>query len=242
MFQRWSHSEIQPGTRLRSQTCTQIKVTVKTSSPASSKLTIFLYSSSLSLYYSSDVSLPSGAPDVDECLTQQHNCSRGTTCINTGGGFQCVNPECPRSHGNVSYVKTSPLWVSIHTLKLSRTVQHIWRRTCFTHKMIPLASSDFFNMSKLTVRCTGLGHTHRRRSKSEMTNETLWQVSIQIYARCNFVPVDWTRDTHEHDVTVFTNSSFCWLHGDDNGIIFKNVHFDPLNNYLIRYLLTSRCT
>ncbi|ROI46694.1 Fibulin-7 [Anabarilius grahami] len=46
--------------------------------------------------------------DVDECLTQQHNCSRGTTCINTGGGFQCVYPECPRSHGNVSYVKTSP--------------------------------------------------------------------------------------------------------------------------------------
>lgn len=48
-------------------------------------------------------------PDVDECLSQQHNCSRGTTCINTGGGFQCVNPECPRSHGNISYVKTSPL-------------------------------------------------------------------------------------------------------------------------------------
>nr|XP_023997769.1 fibulin-7-like [Salvelinus alpinus] len=48
------------------------------------------------------------APDVDECLTQQHNCSRGTTCINTGGGFQCVSPECPRSHGNISYVKTSP--------------------------------------------------------------------------------------------------------------------------------------
>ncbi|KAL4641272.1 fibulin-7 [Arapaima gigas] len=54
--------------------------------------------------------LPDGrsCEDVDECLTQQHNCSRGTTCINTGGGFQCVNPECPRSHGNISYVKTSP--------------------------------------------------------------------------------------------------------------------------------------
>lgn len=47
--------------------------------------------------------------DVDECLSQQHNCSRGTTCINTGGGFECVSPECPRSHGNISYVKTSPL-------------------------------------------------------------------------------------------------------------------------------------
>jgi len=27
---------------------------------------------------------------------------------------------------------------------------------------------------------------------------------------------------HVHDVTVF---KFCSLHGDDNGIIFKNVHF-----------------
>ncbi|KAG8000028.1 Fibulin-7 [Nibea albiflora] len=54
--------------------------------------------------------LPDGrsCEDVDECLSQQHNCSRGTTCINTGGGFQCVSPECPRSHGNISYVKTSP--------------------------------------------------------------------------------------------------------------------------------------
>ncbi|XP_009305867.1 fibulin-7 isoform X2 [Danio rerio] len=47
--------------------------------------------------------------DVDECLTQQHNCSRGSTCINTGGGFQCVSPECPPAHANASYVKTSPL-------------------------------------------------------------------------------------------------------------------------------------
>lgn len=54
------------------------------------------------------------APDVDECLTQQHNCSRGTTCVNTGGSFQCVNPECPHLHGNISYVKTSPLWVRVH--------------------------------------------------------------------------------------------------------------------------------
>nr|XP_055026984.1 fibulin-7 [Misgurnus anguillicaudatus] len=45
--------------------------------------------------------------DEDECLTQQHNCTRGTTCINTGGGFQCVNPECPRPQTNISYVKTS---------------------------------------------------------------------------------------------------------------------------------------
>uniref|UniRef100_A0AAY4E0T9 Fibulin 7 n=1 Tax=Denticeps clupeoides TaxID=299321 RepID=A0AAY4E0T9_9TELE len=45
--------------------------------------------------------------DVDECLTQQHNCTHGTTCINTGGSFQCISPECPPSEGDVSYVKTS---------------------------------------------------------------------------------------------------------------------------------------
>lgn len=47
--------------------------------------------------------------DVDECVSPQHVCPRGTMCINTGGGFQCVSPECPEGSGNVSYVKTSPL-------------------------------------------------------------------------------------------------------------------------------------
>ncbi|MBZ3885428.1 Transmembrane protein 87B [Sciurus carolinensis] len=46
--------------------------------------------------------------DVDECAGSQHVCPQGTTCINTGGGFQCVSPECPEGSGNVSYVKTSP--------------------------------------------------------------------------------------------------------------------------------------
>lgn len=47
--------------------------------------------------------------DVDECVSPQHLCPRGTLCVNTGGGFQCVSPECPKGSGNVSYVKTSPL-------------------------------------------------------------------------------------------------------------------------------------
>ncbi|XP_003465111.1 fibulin-7 [Cavia porcellus] len=46
--------------------------------------------------------------DVDECAGTQHVCPRETTCINTGGGFQCVSPECPEGNDNVSYVKTSP--------------------------------------------------------------------------------------------------------------------------------------
>ncbi|XP_037663613.1 fibulin-7 isoform X5 [Choloepus didactylus] len=45
--------------------------------------------------------------DVDECVSPQQVCPPGTTCINTGGGFQCVNPECPQA-GKASYVKTSP--------------------------------------------------------------------------------------------------------------------------------------
>uniref|UniRef100_A0A8C5YQL0 Fibulin-7 n=1 Tax=Marmota marmota marmota TaxID=9994 RepID=A0A8C5YQL0_MARMA len=47
--------------------------------------------------------------DVDECAGPQPVCPQGTTCINTGGGFQCVSPECPEGSHNVSYVKTSPL-------------------------------------------------------------------------------------------------------------------------------------
>uniref|UniRef100_A0A8C9Q5A0 Fibulin-7 n=1 Tax=Spermophilus dauricus TaxID=99837 RepID=A0A8C9Q5A0_SPEDA len=46
--------------------------------------------------------------DVDECTGPQPVCPHGTTCINTGGGFQCVSPECPEGSHNVSYVKTSP--------------------------------------------------------------------------------------------------------------------------------------
>ncbi|XP_009863883.1 PREDICTED: LOW QUALITY PROTEIN: fibulin-7, partial [Apaloderma vittatum] len=46
--------------------------------------------------------------DIDECALSQDNCTRGTTCINTGGGFQCVSPQCPPPAGNVTYVKTSP--------------------------------------------------------------------------------------------------------------------------------------
>uniref|UniRef100_A0A0P6K8T2 Fibulin-7 isoform 1 n=1 Tax=Heterocephalus glaber TaxID=10181 RepID=A0A0P6K8T2_HETGA len=46
--------------------------------------------------------------DVDECAGLQQVCPRGTMCINTRGGFQCVSPECPEGNGNMSYVKTSP--------------------------------------------------------------------------------------------------------------------------------------
>uniref|UniRef100_A0A8C3GTY1 Fibulin 7 n=1 Tax=Corvus moneduloides TaxID=1196302 RepID=A0A8C3GTY1_CORMO len=45
--------------------------------------------------------------DIDECSLSQDNCTSGSTCINTGGGFQCVTPQCPPAAGNVSYVKTS---------------------------------------------------------------------------------------------------------------------------------------
>ncbi|KFO76193.1 Fibulin-7, partial [Cuculus canorus] len=46
--------------------------------------------------------------DIDECALSQDNCTRGTTCINTGGSFQCVSPQCPQPAGNVTYVKTAP--------------------------------------------------------------------------------------------------------------------------------------
>uniref|UniRef100_A0A3P8T549 Fibulin 7 n=1 Tax=Amphiprion percula TaxID=161767 RepID=A0A3P8T549_AMPPE len=71
--------------------------------------------------------------DVDECLSQQHNCSRGTTCINTGGGFQCVNPECPRSHGNISYVKTSPFQCERNPCPMDSRSCHLAPKTVSFH-------------------------------------------------------------------------------------------------------------
>ncbi|XP_029553520.1 fibulin-7-like isoform X3 [Salmo trutta] len=79
--------------------------------------------------------LPDGrsCEDVDECLTQQHNCSRGTTCINTGGGFQCVSPECPRSHSNISYVKTSPFQCERNPCPMESRSCHLAPKTVSFH-------------------------------------------------------------------------------------------------------------
>jgi len=43
------------------------------------------------------------------------------------------------------------------------------------------------------------------------------------FVKKHYMPIDWTSNTHAHDVTVFTNSCFCSLRGDDNGIIFKKI-------------------
>uniref|UniRef100_A0A3B5B1X0 Fibulin 7 n=1 Tax=Stegastes partitus TaxID=144197 RepID=A0A3B5B1X0_9TELE len=79
--------------------------------------------------------LPDGrsCEDVDECLNQQHNCSRGTTCINMGGGFQCVSPECPRSHGNISYVKTSPFQCERNPCPMDSRSCHLAPKTVSFH-------------------------------------------------------------------------------------------------------------
>ncbi|XP_067894478.1 fibulin-7-like [Heterodontus francisci] len=45
--------------------------------------------------------------DINECSSNQHNCTREEICINIHGGFHCVHPECPKSRHNASYVKTS---------------------------------------------------------------------------------------------------------------------------------------
>ncbi|XP_048865334.1 fibulin-7 isoform X3 [Brienomyrus brachyistius] len=79
--------------------------------------------------------LPDGrsCEDVDECLSQQHNCTRGTTCINTGGGFQCVSPECPHSHGNVSYVRTSPFQCERNPCPMESRSCHLAPKTVSFH-------------------------------------------------------------------------------------------------------------
>ncbi|KAM9568591.1 fibulin-7-like [Salvelinus alpinus] len=46
--------------------------------------------------------------DIDECESRLHNCTLDQVCVNTYGGFQCVQVECPRIT-NATYIKTSPM-------------------------------------------------------------------------------------------------------------------------------------
>ncbi|KAK5608994.1 hypothetical protein CRENBAI_017686 [Crenichthys baileyi] len=45
--------------------------------------------------------------DIDECATMQNNCTKDQMCVNTYGGFQCVQVDCPKIP-HATYVKTSP--------------------------------------------------------------------------------------------------------------------------------------
>ncbi|EPY82030.1 fibulin-7-like protein [Camelus ferus] len=76
--------------------------------------------------------------DVDECASPQHVCPRGTVCINTGGGFQCVSPECPDGSGNVSYVKTSPFQCERNPCPMdSRPCRHMPKTISFHYLSLP---------------------------------------------------------------------------------------------------------
>uniref|UniRef100_A0ABI7ZBX3 Fibulin 7 n=2 Tax=Felidae TaxID=9681 RepID=A0ABI7ZBX3_FELCA len=95
---------------------------------------------------SSVVCLPNGTwtgeqphcRDVDECVSPQHVCPRGTMCINTGGGFQCVSPECPEGSGNVSYVKTSPFQCERNPCPMeSRPCRHLPKTISFHYLSLP---------------------------------------------------------------------------------------------------------
>uniref|UniRef100_A0A8B9Q8S8 Fibulin 7 n=1 Tax=Apteryx owenii TaxID=8824 RepID=A0A8B9Q8S8_APTOW len=76
--------------------------------------------------------------DIDECALSQNNCTRGTTCINTGGGFQCVSSECPQSSGNISYVKTSPFQCERNPCPMdSRACHHAPKTISFHYLPLP---------------------------------------------------------------------------------------------------------
>ncbi|XP_032876421.1 fibulin-7 [Amblyraja radiata] len=76
--------------------------------------------------------------DVDECATSQHNCPTEATCINTGGGFECVNPQCPLPHENVSYVKTSPFHCERYPCPMnSKSCHHAAKTISFHYLSMP---------------------------------------------------------------------------------------------------------
>nr|XP_027308991.2 fibulin-7 isoform X2 [Anas platyrhynchos] len=78
--------------------------------------------------------------DIDECALSQDNCTQGTTCINTGGGFQCVRPECPQPGGNVTYVKTSPFQCERNPCPMDSRSCHQAPKTISFH-YLPLPSN-----------------------------------------------------------------------------------------------------
>ncbi|XP_069744223.1 fibulin-7 [Narcine bancroftii] len=76
--------------------------------------------------------------DLDECTTLQHNCTREATCINTGGGYQCVTPQCPQPQGNVSYVKTSPFHCERYPCPMnSKSCHHAAKTISFHYLSMP---------------------------------------------------------------------------------------------------------
>ncbi|KAM8809301.1 fibulin-7 [Eudromia elegans] len=76
--------------------------------------------------------------DIDECALSQNNCTRGTTCVNTGGGFQCVSSECPQPSGNISYVKTSPFQCERNPCPMdSRACHHAPKTISFHYLPLP---------------------------------------------------------------------------------------------------------
>nr|XP_045004147.1 fibulin-7 isoform X3 [Jaculus jaculus] len=76
--------------------------------------------------------------DVDECVGSQQVCPQGTMCINTGGGFQCVSPECPESSGDISYVKTSPFQCERNPCPMdSRPCRHMPKTISFHYLSLP---------------------------------------------------------------------------------------------------------
>uniref|UniRef100_A0A8C5QPU0 Fibulin 7 n=1 Tax=Leptobrachium leishanense TaxID=445787 RepID=A0A8C5QPU0_9ANUR len=76
--------------------------------------------------------------DIDECSSGIHNCTRGAMCVNIGGGFHCVSPECPRPNGNTSYVKTSPIQCERNPCPMeSRSCHHAAKTISFHYLSLP---------------------------------------------------------------------------------------------------------
>ncbi|NXK89385.1 FBLN7 protein, partial [Formicarius rufipectus] len=76
--------------------------------------------------------------DIDECSLSQDNCTDGSSCINTGGGFQCVTPRCPQPSGNVSYVQTSPFQCERNPCPMeSRSCHHAAKTISFHYLALP---------------------------------------------------------------------------------------------------------
>ncbi|MBN3288099.1 FBLN7 protein, partial [Polyodon spathula] len=98
--------------------------------------------------------------DEDECASRQHNCSRDELCVNTSGGFQCMQPDCPRARQNTSYVKTC-------LLRCERNPCPVDNKAC-----IQAASSISFSYLSLVSNLT-VPHMRFRVSAASLNGDSL---------------------------------------------------------------------
>ena len=85
---------------------------------------------------------PMYSPDIDECLSNRHNCSVNGTCTNHGGGFSC---KCNEAFTGDGISCTSKKWMNVSCLNVQKI------------KYWPRAQSTLVWSSRILFKCVLFG-------------------------------------------------------------------------------------